>query len=127
MDKGNGISKGQRTLDDFADALPEVMWTYEDVSRVFRVTTQTVMEWVKLGKFPPPTYHGTLARWMPEVIRAVQLKGVGQAGEYAGKPSPRAKIVGKALAKKKEKIALARQRAKPALNKRAARKGGKAT
>jgi hypothetical protein len=80
--------------------------TYADVASVFRVSEQTVMKWVKLGRIPPPIYYGASARFNSQQIRQVQRTGLSPAGTYTPPISMRSRI-GKLGAAAKEDLRLA--------------------
>lgn len=66
-------------------------WTYKEVAAVKRVSTQTVMEWVKRGMIPSPIYTGFTARFTADQVAEI-LCGTSKPGTFPVTTSPRSKI-----------------------------------
>lgn len=92
-------------------------WTYKEVAAVKRVSSQTVMEWVKRGMVPSPVYTGFTARFTAEQVAEI-LCGTSQPGTFPVTPSPRSKIGKMGGSSKVKKPGKARN---PAQNKRDSR------
>ena len=66
-------------------------YTYAEVAALKRVSVQTVQEWVRRGKIPPPVYTGFTARFTTDAVAEI-MTGIKPEGTYEPPPSPRREI-----------------------------------
>jgi excisionase family DNA binding protein len=84
-------------------------YTYSEVAAAFKVSIQTVEQWVKRGRIPSPKYIGVTARFDLDALLAM-VAGVKPPHTYPVSDSPKASAIRGDKAAKREKQRKARIR-----------------
>ena len=65
---------------------------YDEVARLFRKTTHTIMRWVREGRLPSPRYFGSSALFPSQEIEQIALVGLPKKNSFIPVRSPNALI-----------------------------------